>query len=97
MYMLTKLTSVLGELNQDQYYRILDVAAHLTAGVSESPYIGPNGNWFVGTTDTGVPAQGPPGPAGGLGEAPTGASQPYVRNGATASWQLLSPIDGGTF
>lgn len=32
------------------------------AGVS--PTIGENGNWFVGTTDTGVKAQGPAGPGG---------------------------------
>lgn len=29
-----------------------------------TPHIGSNGNWFVGTTDTGIPATGPVGPAG---------------------------------
>lgn len=29
-----------------------------------SPHIGENGNWFVGSTDIGIPATGPQGPAG---------------------------------
>lgn len=32
------------------------------------PYIGANGNWWVGDTDTGVQAQGPQGEAGAQGE-----------------------------
>jgi len=30
----------------------------------ETPYIGNNGHWFIGTTDTGIDAQGPQGQAG---------------------------------
>ena len=29
-----------------------------------TPFIGPNGNWWIGDVDTGVPATGPQGPAG---------------------------------
>lgn len=31
-----------------------------------TPHIGENGNWFIGETDTGVAAQGPPGEAGAI-------------------------------
>lgn len=43
-------------------------------GSDNKPYIGENGNWYVGDTDTGVQAQGPEGPAGPQGE--TGAQGP---------------------
>lgn len=33
----------------------------------ETPYVGGNGNWFIGTTDTGVAAQGPKGDTGASG------------------------------
>ncbi len=33
-----------------------------------SPTIGANGNWYVGQTDTGIPATGPAGPAGEEGD-----------------------------
>ncbi len=33
-----------------------------------TPYIGANGNWYLGEEDTGVGAQGEPGPPGGKGE-----------------------------
>lgn len=34
----------------------------------ETPYIGPNGNWWIGTVDTGVPAAGQEGPKGEPGK-----------------------------
>ena len=33
------------------------------------PYIGANGNWWIGETDTGIAAQGPQGPKGDKGDA----------------------------
>ena len=44
-------------------------AAHSNTGGGGgvAPHIGPNGNWWVGETDTGTPAQGPPGTGGGGG------------------------------
>ena len=38
-------------------------------GSADAPYIGENGNWWVGDTDTGVSAQGPRGEQGAQGEA----------------------------
>ena len=36
----------------------------------QTPYIGTNGNWWIGTTDTGIKAQGEQGPAGNDGQTP---------------------------
>jgi hypothetical protein len=69
--MLTAVTEILGELNQDQYLMILDVAAHLAVSAGEVPYIGGNGNWWIGGTDTGQNAQGIQGPIGPQGPAGT--------------------------
>ena len=41
--------------------------AELTGPSGASPYIGENGNWFVGELDTGVQAQGEQGPQGDTG------------------------------
>jgi len=69
--MLTAVTEVLGELTQDQYLMILDVAAHLCTTAGDVPYISSStGTWWVGGTDTGVSANGLPGPIGPQG--PTG-------------------------
>ena len=46
------------------------LAALMTLGLSscasdgKTPYIGDNGNWWIGETDTGVPATGPAGQDG---------------------------------
>ena len=48
--------------------------AELTGPSGASPYIGENGNWFVGELDTGVQAQGAQGPKGDQG--PQGAQGP---------------------
>ena len=48
--------------------------AELTGPSGASPYIGENGNWFVGELDTGVQAQGTQGPKGEQG--PQGAQGP---------------------
>ena len=42
---------------------------------SNIPYIGDNGNWWVGESDLGVPAQGPQGPQGSQGEPGVPGSQ----------------------
>ena len=48
--------------------------AELTGPSGASPYIGENGNWFVGELDTGVQAQGAQGPKGEQGpQGDTGA------------------------
>ena len=44
----------------------------------EAPYIGANGNWFIGTNDSGVSATGPRGPVG-----PEGPAGPKGETGAT--------------
>lgn len=46
------------------------VNLHGTAsGVIAVPVIGENGNWWIGNEDTGIKAQGEPGPQGEKGEA----------------------------
>ena len=47
----------------------------------DSPYIGENGNWFIGNNDTGVSATGPQGPAGDTG--PQGQAGPEGPQGPT--------------
>ena len=37
-------------------------------GLGNTPYIGDNGNWWIGNTDTGVKAQGEPGEKGDPGD-----------------------------
>ncbi len=51
-----------------------------------TPHIGENGNWYVGTTDTGVKAQGAPGKDGAPGAAgATGAAGPQGPKGDTGA------------
>ena len=56
-----------------------------TDGVT--PTIGENGNWFIGETDTGVPATGPKGDTGNTGatgpKGDTGVAGPAGNDGAT--------------
>ena len=57
--------------------------AELTGPSGASPYIGENGNWFVGELDTGVQAQGAQGPKGEQGpQGDTGAIGPQGDTGA---------------
>jgi len=50
----------------------------------KTPYVGSNGNWFVGDTDTGVRAQGDTGPTGPQGDTgPTGPTGPQGDPGKT--------------
>ena len=53
--------------------------AELTGPSGASPYIGENGNWFVGELDTGVQAQGAQGPKGEQG--PQGEQGPKGEQG----------------
>jgi len=56
--------------------------AELTGPSGTSPYIGENGNWFVGELDTGVQAQGAQGPKGEQGpQGDTGATGPKGEQG----------------
>ena len=64
--------------------------AELTGPSGASPYIGENGNWFVGELDTGVQAQGAQGPKGEQG--PQGATGPKGDTGACV-YNLLDNSD----
>ncbi len=46
----------------------------------ETPYI-KNGNWWIGTTDTGVKAEGSDGATGATGAAGKDGQTPYIKNG----------------
>lgn len=60
--------------------------AELTGPSGASPYIGENGNWFVGELDTGVQAQGAQGPKGEQGpQGDTGATGAKGDTGATGA------------
>ena len=63
--------------------------AELTGPSGASPYIGENGNWFVGELDTGVQAQGAQGPKGEQGpqgaQGPKGEQGPQGGTGATGA------------
>ena len=61
----------------------------------ETPHIGENGNWWIGDTDTGVPARGPEGPEGPAGSDGQPGSQgepgkdgntPYI--GENGNWWI---------
>ena len=58
----------------------------------QTPYIGENGNWWIGDTDLGVPATGPKGDQGEKGEkgeqgeAGTNGYSPYV--GGNGNWWI---------
>ena len=49
-----------------------------------TPYVGTNGNWFIGKTDTGVPATGPQGPKGDTGATGAAGQTPHV--GDNGNW-----------
>ena len=42
-----------------------------------TPHIGENGNWFIGSSDTGVKAQGPTGPQGSQGQSGSNGKTAY--------------------
>ena len=73
------------------------------AGVNGiTPHIGANGNWFIGTTDTGVPAQGPKGAAGASATSKihfgnyigNGNTVQMINLGFTAQCLILYPENG---
>lgn len=67
--------------------------AELTGPSGVSPYIGENGNWFVGELDTGVQAQGAQGPKGEQGpKGDTGATGAKGDTGACV-YNLLDNSD----
>ena len=63
------------------------VACNTANSKVDSPYIGENGNWWVGTTDSGIKAAGEPGSDGAQGEkgdkGDTGAQGEKGDTGAT--------------
>ena len=79
------------------------------AGVNGiTPHIGANGNWFIGTTDTGVPAQGPKGATGPAGADGTskihfgnytgnGNMMQQIALGFNAQCVILFPQDGAQY
>ena len=50
------------------------------------PYIGDNGNWFIGDYDTGVPATGPRGPQGADGLTSYQVWVKYIQEGNDKDW-----------
>lgn len=67
--------------------------AELTGPSGASPYIGENGNWFVGELDTGVQARGAQGAQGAQGEqGPKGEQGPQGDTGACV-YNLLDNSD----
>ena len=67
-----------------------------------TPHIGENGNWFIGETDTEIPAQGPQGETGATGPkgdtGETGATGPKGDTGETGATGPTGPKgDTGTF
>lgn len=66
--------------------------AELTGPSGASPYIGENGNWFVGELDTGVQAQGAQGPKGEQGpKGDTGATGPKGEQGPKGDTGATGP------
>ena len=66
--------------------------AELTGPSGASPYIGENGNWFVGELDTGVQAQGAQGPKGEQGpQGETGATGPKGEQGPQGDTGATGP------
>ena len=66
--------------------------AELTGPSGASPYIGENGNWFVGKLDTGVQAQGAQGPKGEQGpQGDTGATGPKGEQGPQGDMGATGP------
>ena len=52
----------------------------------QTPYIGENGNWWIGDSDLGVSATGPKGEKGETGEAGNDGYSPYV--GENGNWWI---------
>ena len=58
------------DIETDDFYYEADEVIKITPGpAGETPYIGENGNWWIGDEDTGVQAQGPAGETGPVGPA----------------------------
>lgn len=59
----------------------------LSAGKDgNTPFIGDNGNWWIGETDTGVPARGKEGPQGPQGEPGAAGANGYTPVKGTDYW-----------
>ena len=57
-----------------------------------TPHIGENGNWFIGATDTGIAAQGPPGGKGDPGDPGADGITPHI--GPNGNW-FVGAVDTG--
>ena len=57
-----------------------------TACSSSTPYIGENGNWWIGETDTNVKAEGAKGETGASGEKGEDGKTPYI--GENGNWWI---------
>lgn len=66
--------------------RILDSNNNPIKAVAEVPYVGENGNWFVGNTDTGIQAQGEDGEDGDAGKPPYINTVPA--DGVVGNWMV---------
>lgn len=61
-----------------------------------TPYIGANGNWYIGTTDTRIKATGPQGPQGIQGEqgtqGPQGDTGPAYKLTAADKAEMVAAV-----
>ena len=74
---------------------IVEWLASLHGEDGQTPYIGANGNWWIGEADTGVQAQGEAGPKGDKGEkgekGETGATGSRGEKGETGTTGATGP------
>jgi hypothetical protein len=68
----------------------------MTGCSNNTPYIGKNGNWWVGESDTGVPAQGEKGDKGDTGDSVTVVSVEKTGTEANIDTYTITFSDGST-
>ena len=76
------------DVESDDFYYEADETIKIVPGpAGETPYIGENGNWWIGDEDTGVKAQGPQGEQG-----PAGPEGPKGDKGDTGETGPAGPV-----
>ena len=68
---------------------LVEIDEGSTINQDTTPHIGENGNWYIGPTDTGIPATGP---AGANGQNGTDGVSPHI--GVNGNW-FIGVIDTG--
>lgn len=106
---LTKRNYVSGEtvITAENLNEIQDAIVALESNGGITPHIGDNGNWYIGSTDTGKPSRGKTGPAGtpgkdGAGMDITGATVGQIAKitavddtGKPTAWEPADMPSGG--